>query len=98
MSAIKPASAAAPRRIGSHPMLFGAGPGTTGATAAVTGAGGGGAVTGKTHPGVAVCTAAEAAATAAVDPAQTAVLEATLPRALSETSGSTLLTGAEGAA
>jgi hypothetical protein len=92
-----PASAAAPNRIGSQPMLLGAGPGT-GATAAVTGAGGGGAVTGRTQPGATDCIAADAAAIDAVEPAQTAVLEATLPSALSETSGSTMRTGAEGAA
>ena len=71
-------------------MPFGGGAGGGRAASVTTGAGGG-EVTGSTHPGAAPAwTAAEAAAVAAVEPAQTAVCDATLAKALRETSGSTI--------
>jgi hypothetical protein len=78
-------------------MLLGAGP-TGGGTASLT-TGGGAAPSGRRQvpvgPG---CAAVEAAAAAAVDPAQTAAREAVLASALREMRGSTLRVGTEGAA
>jgi len=78
-------------------MLFGSL--TTGATAATGAGGGAGVVKGSTQvpvgPG---CAAADAAAAAAVEPAQTAVRDATLASALSDTSGSRLCPERAGAA
>jgi hypothetical protein len=90
------AKAASPSTIGSQPMALGGGGGAGGTIVSATGAGGGGAVTGNMQPGAAPAwTAAEAAAVAAVEPAQIALRDAALASTLIDTRGSTALSGNE---